>query len=467
MALFALVVGAGKYRKLSPGGRDDLWGAENDAAAWRHWLEHVFRADDVTVLSTAEGERPPEGRAILDAVAELARKMRSAGGPAAGLITFSGHGAALPETGSDGFAHTLALVPCDAERDASGGIAGAVLLGDLTAALGDVVDDVTICIDACYTSGTGDLRERRAVASSVAVGSPAPVAGRVMLGCEPWAESFELTAGGSRRGAFSVALQTLLEQWQVKVGPSGRYVNASYLDLVYRTRELLSLLGVEHTPMLIGTAHLALVPFLRPGAALAMGETSATPDQPRHGSQLDAGTTGDYRQYLLSTSTTAVVAHIIVPRVSYTANDGQKWAANKEYWYCNDMLGTPSAPISMKLQFDGRMWPTDGSVPSWIFASDTLVKRSADASWTSFSGGLTVPTPNTGWCDRPAGSTAGAPGKLALVWSSGSPRLVTYVYWFDTSNATTRFFGPMSEGDVVSFAAGSAPTAGYKDAQPL
>lgn len=379
---YALHIGINRYVRYAANGSSNLRGAVNDAHRWRKYTRHDLGVPDARARVLIDGAATRQG--ILDALVWL-REQVGADGRGSGLITYSGHGTAMDATGGANIGRTAALCPSDVAIEGDE-LVHPISLSELEDVLGPAAANTTIVLDACYTRVPNPARPSRALGTGAAPDVHDRVESRLILGCEPWGQSYEMRSGGNWHGAMTFSMLTLLEQWTVKRSAGVVYANVSYGDLVYRTHEQLGVLGVEQTPILLGEPRSALIPFLRPGREIAAGSTSPVPDVRRPGSQLGAGdgSTG-YRIYSLSahlstapppSQVVAVLATVLVSRETTTQQcaNGVNYVFTKDYEYWWPASVQPSAvfpnngnnlfdSIVVKLQEDRADWSQFPNVP--------------------------------------------------------------------------------------------------------
>ncbi len=459
---FSLHIGVNRYSNLTD---NDLLGAENDARRWRRVMKKHLRAKATVLLSedaTTAG--------IIAAVTALAVRVGEAGAGATALISFSGHGAATELVGLTRMGRTQAICPSDVTIE-DGEVVGAIPIQKLMELMGEHRSDTTFVIDACYTQTGGSVAQRRllgrgggleALQESQGEGGVLG-AGRLMLGCLPWEESFEIKAGGEVHGAFTYALLTLIEQWSVQKTPEGgRYLNASYGDLMFRTRELLTLLGLEQTPELLGLHRTALIPFLRPGSDIRADMTSRAPDGWRAGSQLSGGEEGGYRIYALkvkgweqdSTGTWSnkwvTLAHMLVARIDspdYSATSSTTptptFKKATEYWKLEpavaksiiykDQTSVQILGVELQLSTADTAWSQTEPPEGWTGTLSSAPEKPGASLWSPAS---SAPTSGAGNYSKAFGcaSTASAPSSVFLEFLQVSDTApLKKIFWFRTT----------------------------------
>ncbi|MDI1476503.1 caspase family protein [Polyangium sp. y55x31] len=304
---YALIIGVHDYSAADPSGRSDVAGALSDARAWvRQCLAMGFSPDRIHVLtspklspedfgpvgaSLALGEASREGMlaGIRWLLSEIAGEV-----PAAGLLTFSGHGEA-----SGGH---LLLCPSDVTASLDGVIDVAELRQTL--GRGKAATNLTALIDGCHGQvGLDRAQSLRGKLRARAEASPVPegagVAERVISACRRDQESQSSHFGGERMGAFTWAMTSALGQWRIRRENGVNRSTVSHGELLSRARALLAALSFEQEPVLSGPPGVAALPFLHPGDEVHPGETSEAPDGRRPGRQLDGGqiNVGQYLPY--------------------------------------------------------------------------------------------------------------------------------------------------------------------------
>ncbi|MFT5683533.1 MAG: hypothetical protein ACI8RZ_004465 [Myxococcota bacterium] len=415
---FVLIIGADDYRDLDPTGGSDLYGATNDAIAWWRLCHHHLRIDgsNIRILSRADGGTPltvdqltdghPEQASavtiadatranILDGIQWLGEQIRIHNG--SGLVTFSGHGVGLRARQLSEEGSTEALAPADitaitldqlvtaADYDiaikASAGAAGSQLTDKQTLAR------ITNIFDACYDR-SADGAASRSLGGLEDVVLPPRILSRLMLGCQLFQSSYEIWINAQWRGAFSHSVQTLMERWNTAVDDKTgvRYLQCSYDDLMFRSREHLNLLGVPQTPTLIsGMARTSLVPVLRPGNHLAEGDTVPVPNAPMRWEEVSPGTEGVVTRVeiyvILANQSMETIGYGVLP---VGANSSGNYNSGCEYWYFNKTLLQNS---SYKHGFgDNKRKIKSTNYNSWPTDFKTTLKGSnTNAVWQSSS----------------------------------------------------------------------------------
>lgn len=330
--LFTLHIGVGTYADDTI---EDLKGAANDARWWERYAIGgpylALDADQVTVLIDAQATR----KGILDAIEALGQAMLER--QATGLITFSGHGTALPGTGDagQGIGATGAICPHDTDPSSPDSV---ISLAELEQALGEAMSKATVVLDCCYdASAITSAGPPRAIhppgGGDTSVDLDFKDA-RALLAAQPWEVALEFLTNGIWHGAFTWSLLTALEQWTVAREPVV-YAKVAHNDLLFATTTLLRTLGVPQHPTLIAKPRIGMVPFLRPGDALAEGRTSPEPDRTREGEQLGFGEGDGFQEYRIQARWNGDTAWVNLAKV-HVPNAGNKdpgWTKDTEYWF--------------------------------------------------------------------------------------------------------------------------------------
>lgn len=389
--LFALVVGVDSYRHFDGSGAHDLAGAVNDASAWLRLLRSGFGvpAERLRLLSSGppSSEDPEDARGVHTAEATaaelragvqwLACQMAEHGG--VGLFTFAGHGVALRGHRGDPEGLSLALCPTDVDTGLEGALSVEELEGVVYDCLDDrvarrVLRDLTVVADACYT--TERTRHGRSLGVSVARPrrSERQLLSRVFLAGHLWETAYELTLHGRRRGAFSAAMVTMIEQWRHLGGPDGLHLDVSHGDLLFAARSMLRNLGVPQSPALVGDlANLSLLPVFWPSRATPVPHTSPVPNAQRYGEQLDPDATG-FTVYTATISAPGLPAvelgRVVVigapppPGTGATHHYTGIFTQPLEYWFFNAVpvgyFGVAGSQIVFKLA-QRKDWSTLGT----------------------------------------------------------------------------------------------------------
>lgn len=381
---FALVIGIDDYSHFDPTGRNDLRGAVNDAHRWQGFLTGRLGvpADQARLLTSGDATRD----AIRAGVAWLVEQLQTAGPDAAGLVTFSGHGAGAADTAQARLGLTDCLCPADVEVTAEGLLDHTISFANLQHWL-QAHDDaaaaprerlssrVTVILDACYGVQTQGPRVRSLGATARADGEQraSEVTSRLLVGCQPWSESYELVAHERYHGAFTWCLLTLLERWTTRTEAGQTFVNVAYVDLVHRVRSMLDVLGVPQAPWMLGPPYASLLPFLRGAAELTGDATSTTPDEPLPGSQLESPTgSGILRLALFNGSwadgnPATPIAACIECGPSTAGPDGGTLPAGVENWYFfaqTDPTRTIASMGQVNLSFSSDLSTFPSTYPS-------------------------------------------------------------------------------------------------------
>lgn len=302
--IFAVIVGVEDYTDFDPSGGANLPGAQADARSWLHYcIETLGVPHDNIVLLTKrlEGEHergqgsPTQAlhrRAeatyanIRRSMVELGDRMRAEGGPCTAIFAYSGHGLAPRWAGQIREGMSLGIAPCDLSAQ-DGVVQNAILFGALESWLGELPEhsQVSSFLDCCYSTLPQSLRLDKGKEQSGAL-QHGPFAGPTVLATELWGSSYFIDTFEGPRGAFTWALLTLLPQWTLRESQGVPFANVSYGNLVFRTRELLAVMGVEQAPVLVGDSRNSMRPVFYPDAVTHIA-TANTPDKPRRSAQLD------------------------------------------------------------------------------------------------------------------------------------------------------------------------------------
>ncbi len=465
-----LHIGINNYEGYGPG--HDLEGSVNDAKAWSKLMRNSgVPKDHVTVL--LDGKATHEAikkavKAVGDAVAEGTRKNK----PISGLITFSGHGVATASTGTNGIGVTAGICPSDVKREGHK-VHHVISVGELEKWLGLGGANTTIVLDACYSTATDDGGQPLTTAE-LGRHELTHVSSRLILGAQPWQESFQVQVGEKWRGALSFAMVTLLSQWTVGSADGALWFNVSYGDLIHRAHQLLGVLGLSQTPMLLGPPRYVMIPMLRPGLAISAGETSPTPDKVRRGSQLSHGSTGDVRTYSLYAERTGG-ASILLARVLVVRNTGSKvingvthtFSADTEYWYpvdvpTSDLFTSTGASrvvkFILKLSSADQTW---ANFTPWSGMSGGGVPDSIASSYTT---GSWPPAAMAGSALGTRAYTSGArcvPALSVTVNKTSSTSTLMEVVWFSNTaeTNTTGWTGNWKKGSTATFGTSTDPSS--------
>ena len=260
---------------------------------------------------------PATGAQIRDALAWLMR------GEGQRLLTFSGHGVAsdalleaegdasdlarllfagadhahtspadygryFDAPAADGLPGAATLAPL-AVRAAAHGVGGAQTVTGQEAQHPLWVDDLTVIIDACFSTPRAADGASRDGAPAVARADGAleaiiGTAGRGLLACDLNHPCATIDLNGRPQGAWSWALQTALSRWQTVDDGRGRVqATITHAELHARARALLDALGVDQRPLIAGPRAVDQTCLLGPlavGALRGASGAAPTPDLP-------------------------------------------------------------------------------------------------------------------------------------------------------------------------------------------
>ncbi len=389
-ATYALIVGVHTYDNFP---NQPVIGALNDVRRWYRFFEgHLgVKPENIFVLTSPTlTERqassicpgvPTENLgcathdAVRDGVKHLGEAVHAVDG-SNGIFVWSGHGTSLMPGGTQGQeGATIALCPSDTTvpGDASMGNLLTFLQiqrwwSEAAAGKGGKVEatrNLTMILDTCYQAGPG-ARALLPSAPTVEVASDdLAVFERVMMAARQSETAVDVRVQQRHYGAFSFALTTMLEQWTVRHDGGMRFVNGSYADVMYRTRELISVLGIDdQTPTLSGFRGVGQVAVFNPDSTVYIGDTSVAPDVAHHHRQLsgdeDGFTAYEFVQYNGEEDITLAIA--IVVGVVPTVNEGYYgvFTQTAEYWYWDDTGASadPNEDVTLKIKVEA--WPAEG-----------------------------------------------------------------------------------------------------------
>ncbi|APR78463.1 Hypothetical protein A7982_03810 [Minicystis rosea] len=334
---YALIIGVESYRAFDATGGSDVAGAVNDARALtRQCLAMGFAPERIHVLTSpkiAAAAVGPEAEGIH--FAEATREQIAAGlawidgaladaAPSAGLCTFSGHG--LMDRG---------LVLCPADFD--GRADSLVRVSEVRRAFGHgrAADNLTVLLDCCHAQGDtakGVAGHLAALAAELGVGETHE---RLLAACGKDQTSVASTFGGVKLGAFTWAVTSAMGQWKAAEEQGVARLDASYGELLSRTKALLAALSFEQVPVLSGPAGVEEIPFMHPGRrdgdATAKDPDAVRPDRQISPDQytlvitytdVTGGRTTTYLGEIYATGTTGI-----------TLTGLATTAPNMEYWF--------------------------------------------------------------------------------------------------------------------------------------
>ncbi|MFT5681494.1 MAG: hypothetical protein ACI8RZ_002400 [Myxococcota bacterium] len=538
---FAVIIGVSDYSSYRGDHSDDLPGSVNDARAW---LDLALDADGLDMpaenirllvvnesgkipkwakkfqkkAGDKEAVRRPTAEVIQEAILWLGERLAEVGGDdtdrdsfgpvlkASGLVTFSGHGFALEDLSTAPLASTLFIAPQDVRSSADGPV-DAISLGQMNLILQSLGQEiwpligvshgVTWAIDACYTTVKAATPapllievEKPSLIAAVEAALPEgssllemwqqAVYGRVMLGSEPWGSTYQIPAGSSYHGAFTLALTTLLQQWKPKTHLGVQYIGASYGDLMNRTQAMLDALGVPQKPVLVGLPRLELLAFMRPGNDIAEDQTFPEPNAKRLRGQIDGGTMQGFTMLEIAAVKDGEATRVAVVVQASSDNFAQSvknqniiFCAGTETWWrwgIPDDNGTPGlvtgGTIKVTLLGQSESW-NDFSALAATELQDITLSNDENSRMTKYSKRTTQVGSwmqvSAGW--RPTYNNAtqmsalnsnGTPGtvsapaglQLGMVWD-GSQWFLKFVDWLslppiNQSTPNTLFFKPLN-----------------------
>lgn len=307
-----------------------------------------------------------EGRADEgSAVNWLAARRSTNEHPATRLLTYSGHGA-VDKYGN------LALCP----RDVGRALESAVLFNDLSERLKEVDENLTIVLDCCFAEPRSQVSGAQQV-STLSTGSgdhkaideQLRIKGRVFCASGRRESSYQALLTGYWYGAFTWALTTALEQWQLRDDDGFKEATLSHTELLFRARMLLSALSFRQQPVLIDA--IGNLPVFNRGLIPDEKGTDGDPNEERPGIQLDPSENFAFTEYSLWVAPLERVALIIVPKDNhYDRNGALLWDKTKEYWYVDRAFSTNTG-TSWRLTVTGRSEPSVQSPGAAIARSTT------------------------------------------------------------------------------------------------
>ncbi len=397
----------------NPAGTSDVPGALNDVRTWyRQCIAMGFAAENIRVLTSprlspeALGPSCPAahvGEATHDGMIDGIRwlcEVISGDEPSSGLLTFSGHGE------RDG---GLLLCPSDVTASLDEVISVAKLRAAMDVAGTPELDDrLTVLLDCCR-SQAGIEREQTIAATLAAraarIELPEGARGvreRAITACREGQTSESSTFGGEAMGAFTWAMSSTMGQWKATEKGGVVHLDASYSDLVDRSRALLRSLSFVQEPTLSGPRGFTRQAFLAPGDA----PVSRQPDGTRTKRQLDVGINPATNQryasavYTFSYSTDGKRYIPFVQALVIGDNDvtysGDSCQAHTEYWYgdpetIND-LNAHCSNSGLKLQISnasyasvnaGAELPIGSKMTDYEGSAPQLSYSAPDCNYTS------------------------------------------------------------------------------------
>jgi hypothetical protein len=342
--LYVLIIGIDEYRSPDV---PNLRGARNDACAWWRFCHNRLGVanDNITVLHGGTldlgdlvgaqriGESGADYKArrandaagtslkeasflqVASAITALKAKL-AADSESRGLIAFSGHGFTgaseadlRSRAGTADILKDLHLAPTDftafgtrarddAEQQSRPRLPPVIplsgLLLDNPPSASGGLPNLTLVIDACFgtpVAPTGHSIRSFSTTPLTDLGLAQAFAGvsPALFACDGAQIAVEVTLDGVARGAFTVALQSALDQWSIGGAGDGKtYVRATHSELAWRTRNATEAWGLEQVPVVAGPRSVDRRGFLAPdGLGNAVGaSTSRTPDLVRPSRQI-------------------------------------------------------------------------------------------------------------------------------------------------------------------------------------
>ncbi len=379
---YALLIGVGDYRAFDATGAHDLAAAPHDLRSMVELSRALGIAPENVhvLLSPREGDAsgsslparlegltpgyigPATADEVRAQVRWLAAKLGAGANsshPAAGLFTYSGHGAV-----ADG---DLALCPSDVRKTDGAcpdGVIGFQWLREQFAIAGGDAAELTVVLDCCHAGGLDGAQPGHAPTTlggqALPDGMPlAPFAGRTLCACKAGELSYQSTFDGVPHGALTWALKVAVDQWRARRDGDADDValTVSYGRLKDAAQGLLDTLGFDQRIQLLGPTGVDGLAFFQRGSAAR--PVSHAPDGPRPSAQVDEGISLDFTIYVLtvmfsdgSSYTASVVATV-------TAKAGWGYAAGKEY--IGNFSGTwPPTPPAGKSVSWIKFVPTTG-----------------------------------------------------------------------------------------------------------
>lgn len=473
----ALIIGVSDYTAFDPSGAANLPGAVNDARRWDRYATRslAMPAAHVRVLSDADDHGSTDRASVIAGLQWLGRQLGN-GTAQSALLTFSGHGLTVDsnDTASLEEGLSLALAPSDITPDFQAALtfehiekilfdaiadekygADATLSAAEEQVVVDLLENITSFVDACYTQPEMAPGTARALTDTPVPDLPSPpprIFSRLILACQLWETAYEMQSADLWHGAFSFALQTMLEQWATGTDDQTdvHYVRATYGDAVYRTRQLVNTLGLsDQNPTLLGSAtNLALLPMLRPGTQVAQGRTSVTPDGMRKREEFSAGQGDAIVSLLINNGPDTLAMCLVIGQAEVPAEYAQ-FQSNFEYWAWNkttaknyDTINAP--PLSL----------IQNAYTSWDDVPEEIINEynAMTGVFAMHVGDYGFPNVATGW----ALSATNGTSYQSNTFSFSNPNWGFQAGW-DTltgDNQWTRIYWEQGDGDPVSMSPG-------------
>lgn len=271
---YALLVGVGSYRAFDPSGHADLKGPINDVRGWWHIArdlgippENIMICADPAPAADTLGPGGQQAtitgatRAeLVDGLKWLASKLDGEDGHKA-LLTWSSHGTRTPQG--------QVLCPSDITADGTA-LDNGLAVSAVSALLAERAPHtrITALIDTCHNS-TGfddpDIVSRglpwaKATPASARAASEVghhAFGNLVVTSSEPGTVSYEISAVGAVRGAFSWSAANLIHRWGLAHAAGGATAGITYATLAERTGIMLHGLAVDQKPKYVGDPELA------------------------------------------------------------------------------------------------------------------------------------------------------------------------------------------------------------------
>jgi len=389
-ATYALIVGVHTYDNFP---NQPVIGALNDVRRWfRFFAGHLgVKPENIFVLTSptlseqqASSLCPgvPTGNfgcathdAVRDGVKALGDAVHAVDG-SNGIFVWSGHGTSLMPGGTQGQeGATIALCPADTTNPDDAPMGNLLTFLQIQrwwseAAAGkdgkvEATRNLTMILDTCYQAGAGARALVPNMPTVEIASDDLAVFERVMMAARQSETAVDVRVQQRHYGAFSFALTTMLEQWTVRHDGGMRFVNGSYADVMYRTRELISVLGIDNqTPTLSGFRGVGQVAVFNPDSTVYIGDTSVDPDVAHHHRQLSGDENGFTAYEFVQNNGEEDITLAIAIVVGVVPDNTQEYygiyTSVSEYWYW-DNAGDPADPnTDVTLKIKVETWPAQG-----------------------------------------------------------------------------------------------------------
>jgi hypothetical protein len=394
----ALLIGVDDYKSFNGTTNFDLKGSRNDVLLLASYCVEVLgmRAQNIVALTTPpltsddfEQHVTMRGRVLGDDVRgivvgaatkeEVAKRLHELLDPSRGgtaLLTFSGHGAAVPDLGP-------VLCLGDTAPDFKSGVLLLKTLRD-DVRNANAGSRLIALLDCCHVEAPGpnqrlqgtSLPHRVAPRDVMNQEDLFRVSDRVFLAARPGMQAYQMRFGKLWHGALTFALVMAAERWQGEDQTS----HGSYKHVLKRARGTLKALGVPQKSELRMPAEKRDAIRTQPFLGLKEGITRQKPDATGERVQLDPNSRSGFNGTVYTLTLNVPGANATsAPVLSVGATSGD-WVAGKEYW----------ALTTAFVNLWGGTWPAGPSTPTLVFTAQGYTTAAPPTGWN----GIVTPTPH-------------------------------------------------------------------------